>query len=180
MHLQRPRIGMRNIKTGLSVFLCLVIYAIIGVDPVFACISCVFATLDTVENSIRYGKNRALGTVVGGVLSVLFMELNHLLPPTLVPVSIGLGVSLVILTCNVLGMPVASTPAGVVFVVVTITTDGSASYAYALKRMIDTFVGIGVAVAVNAYFGRLVDWVRQKAHFKLPRAQKPGDDPVAF
>lgn len=147
-------IGMRNVKTGVAVFLCLALYALIGRDnAVFACIAVVFSMLDTVEDSIAYGINRAIGTVLGGVLSVGFMELNSRLPFWCEPLTIALGVMLVILVCNLIGRKRASLPAAVVFLIITITTDGSDSYAYALKRSLDTLAGITIAVLVNRLLG---------------------------
>ncbi len=152
--MRRLPIGMRNVKTGVAVFCCLALYALVGRDnAVFACIAVVFSMLDTVQNSIQYGINRAIGTVVGGTISIGVMELNALLPAWAAPLTIGLGVMLVILVCNLLGKKIASTSAAVVFLIITITTDGSASYAYAIKRSIDTLVGIVIAVAVNHLLG---------------------------
>ena len=75
-----PNIGLRNIKTGLSVFICMILFQIFKRnDPFYACIAAVICMKDTVENSRLIGINRLIGTFLGGLLGILAIYITSLL-----------------------------------------------------------------------------------------------------
>ena len=61
-NLKLPKIGLRTIKSGIAVFLCL---ALLPSEPFFACLTAVICLQDTVYNSIHIGINRGAGTILG-------------------------------------------------------------------------------------------------------------------
>lgn len=66
------KIGMRNIKTSLSVFLCLLLFELINRgNSIFACIAAVICMQNTVVDSMEKGIARVIGTVIGGFLGAL-------------------------------------------------------------------------------------------------------------
>ena len=70
--LKIPKMGMRTIKTGIAVMLCIALGQFI-VQKIFYCaIACVISVQDTVKGSMKVGLNRVKGTIVGGVIGFLF------------------------------------------------------------------------------------------------------------
>ena len=62
------KIGMRNIKTSISVFLCIIILRIFhNTYPFYACIAAVITMQSAVHHSFATGRNRMIGTVVGAI-----------------------------------------------------------------------------------------------------------------
>ena len=58
--MQIPKIGMRNIKTAISVFLCLVLFESVNRDNSFyACIAAIICMQQTVENTFSKEIGRA-------------------------------------------------------------------------------------------------------------------------
>ena len=58
-----PKVGLRTFKSGLAVFLCLLL---IPNEPFFACLTAVICLGDTVTNSVDTGINRGGGCLDKG------------------------------------------------------------------------------------------------------------------
>ena len=72
MKIKKP--GMRNIKTGLGVMICVLIgYLHIIDNTFFAAAACIVCMQTTVKGSLRVGFNRLKGTLVGGIIGFLFV-----------------------------------------------------------------------------------------------------------
>ena len=69
-----PRIGLRNIKTAISVCICLILFS---KDPFFAAIASIMCMQDTVEHSLKIATNRVVGTLLGGLLGLIFLYLTR-------------------------------------------------------------------------------------------------------
>ena len=69
-NLKLPKIGLRTIKSGIAVFLCLLL---LPDEPFFACITAVIFLQDTFYNSIHMGLNRGAGTIIGAILGLIFL-----------------------------------------------------------------------------------------------------------
>ena len=67
-----PKIGLRTIKSGIAVFLCLLL---LPNEPFFACLTAVICLQDTVYNSIHMGINRGAGTILGASFGLIFLIL---------------------------------------------------------------------------------------------------------
>ncbi|ENZ00402.1 FUSC family protein [Clostridium thermobutyricum] len=155
MKLNFHKIGLRNIKTALSVVICMVIFSAIGDEnPFYACIAAVICMKDTVSSSFTMGKNRLIGTIIGALFGTLFIYiLIHITFLThYIPFISGIGIVIVIYTCNLFNKPGSVTIACIVFLVIMVNYSGPQSYAYALNRSMDTAIGIIVAILVNKYF----------------------------
>lgn len=62
------KIGMRNIKTTISVFICLLVFELINRNnPIFACIAAVICVQNTIVDSKEIGFSRIIGTIIGGL-----------------------------------------------------------------------------------------------------------------
>ena len=98
MKIQKP--GMRNIKTGIGVMICVLIGYIHIIDNIFfAATACIVCMQTTVKSSLTVGLNRLKGTLVGGLIGFLFVLIR---PGS--PVLACLGVITTIYVCNVLNI----------------------------------------------------------------------------
>lgn len=144
-----PKIGLRNIKTAISVSICLIIFS---KDPFFAAIASVMCMQDTVENSVKFGINRIVGTLIGGLIGLIFLYSTRGLHfEVLTPLITGLGVVLVIYLSNLLNKPASSAMSSLVLIAIMTAPVTSNPFVYAFKRTIETSLGIIVAVLVNKY-----------------------------
>lgn len=155
MKLNIHRVGLRNIKTALAVTVCMVIFNFIGRENAFyACIAAVICMKDTVSSSFAMGKNRLIGTILGGVFGIVIIFIMIKIPLLYDYNSFvtGLGIVAVIYTCNLFNKPGSVTIACIVLIGIMINYSGPQSYAYAVGRSIDTAIGIIVAILINKYF----------------------------
>lgn len=147
-----PKIGYRNIKTGIAVFLCILIYSIFNNDNfTYACISTILCLGNTLEDSFQSGKHRIIGTLIGGSFSIIVILIiqNYIHISYKNPILIALGVSIVIYLCNIFKVQEACGLSCVIFLIVMLTySNGNAVY-YVISRTLDTIVGVIVAFFVN-------------------------------
>lgn len=139
--------GMRNIKTAIAVVICVLISRILKLEYSFyAAIAAIISMENTVTNSFRTGKNRMLGTLVGAGIGFLCASI---LPGN--AILCGIGIIIVIYLCNLLNWSKSASIACVVFMVIMVNLNGKDPFFYSINRILDTFIGIIVAVLVN-YF----------------------------
>jgi uncharacterized membrane protein YgaE (UPF0421/DUF939 family) len=147
MKLQLKKIGARNIKTAIAVVISILISKIFRMEyPLYAAIASIISMQSSVINSISAGKSRMLGTIVGALVGFICAVIS---PGNLI--LIGIGIVIVIYLCNLLNWQDSASIACVVFCVIMLNLKEGNFLLYSINRIIDTFVGIIVAVAVN-YF----------------------------
>lgn len=149
------RPGLRAVKTALAVFLCLAVEALLGrTNPFYGCIAAVVCMLPTYRQTFHTGLNRMIGTLAGGLFGYLLLEASRFLPYyndgvnlLLVP-AVMLGV---IYLLNVLGIQGAISIGCIVFLGITVYPGRSVDNAllFVVNRMIDTLIGILIAMIVN-------------------------------
>ncbi len=147
-------IGMRIVKTVLAVFVCSILGWLRGETAFFSMIAAVLCMQKSAEKTLTTSFNRVIGTAVGGAYGVivLFLEtqfrLQRMLP--LFYLIVSLMLIPVILTATGIKKPSVAAFACVVFLSTTVYHVGDADpYTYALNRMLDTVIGIVVALIVN-------------------------------
>lgn len=141
------KIGMRTIKTGLSVSISIMICSLFeSKSPIFAGIGAIMAMQSSVSESFTMGKNRMLGTFVGAIIGLLF---SLAFPQN--PFFIGIGVIIVIHLCYIMRWNKALQLSAIVFMGIALNPILEARFSYALFRIIDTFIGIIVGMIIN-YF----------------------------
>ncbi|HBT18959.1 MAG TPA: hypothetical protein DEA52_02770 [Clostridiaceae bacterium] len=138
-------IGMRTIKTALVVVLAYIVSSFLNDELSFSMIYAAVLCVETsVVSSVKIGYNRALGTVIGGVIG---LALTYV--PMYGGITMAVGVVITILFCNLLDIKKAT---GIAITLVIIIIIGSAEVApsyYAIQRTFDTVVGIIIATIVN-------------------------------
>ena len=155
-----PRLGLRNIKTVISATLCAVLYSLIDRNPTFACIGAVFGMDNSMENSLRTGGNRLIGTVIGGFMGMFFFyiynEYRYSSASTNLPIWIFLlvGIMLMIYLCQIFHAVGAVHAGSVVFFIVMLNTPEHEYISYALNRMVDTGFGVIMSIGINALLPR--------------------------
>ncbi|QGU96284.1 FUSC family protein [Clostridium bovifaecis] len=142
------RIGMRNLKTAIAVFLCIIITRKLNVSdsPFYACIAAVICMQSSVFETFKTGKNRMIGTFIGALIGFLFALIQ---PGNAMLVAVG--IILLIYVCNVLGYNKSISIACIVFIAIMVNLTDKTPLFYSTYRLIETFIGILIAVLVN-YF----------------------------
>ena len=160
-----PHIGMRIIKTAVAVMLaygiCLpfglmydteTYHGVLGqMGPLYACIACIVCMQSTLGQTVQSGVSRLIGVAIGGVLGVVTLLLGDRLDNGLLVLPIlgvlcvaGMWISLLI------QRPAACVMACIVPCVILITgVTGADRYYYAAARIIETVIGVCVAMLVN-------------------------------
>lgn len=150
-----PPVGMRNIKTALSVFICLAAFAIMGpqYSPFSACIAAVICMGSSIEDSVEAGWNRILGTVIGSILGIFSIFICNIVPWDLTyMILIPIGIVGLIYLCTILNMPGAIIISCVMLISVLITyPQDSGSYYLAFLRLLETGFGVMVAFLINMF-----------------------------
>lgn len=139
------KIGMRTIKTSIAVTISISLAYLFGLNsPFFVGIAAIIAMQGNLVDSYRMGRNRILGTILGAAVGLLgsFISIGN-------PLVIGLGTIIVIYLCNKLGWSKSITIATVVFISIIMNVERGQELSYSLNRVLDTLVGIIVAVIVN-------------------------------
>ena len=148
MKLQKP--GMRNIKTGIGVMICVLVGYLNIVDKTFfAAAACIVCMQTTVKGSVTVGFNRLKGTFIGGLIGFLFV----IIKPGDTILSC-LGVITTIYICNLLKVNNSTTIACIVYCAIYLSIGDANPIAYSISRILDTSVGVIIGVAVNYYIFR--------------------------
>ncbi len=149
-----PKPGLRNIKTALSVFFCILLFELTGrPNPLFACSAAIICMKETVHYSYKKGVDRLIGTLLGGLVGLVFLLIkNNLTILHTQSIIGGLGIFIVIYICNLLKKSDATIISSIVFLAIVISVSETSPYLYALNRTVDTFIGIIIALVVNKHF----------------------------
>ncbi len=181
VHAPIPGLGLRSIKTALAAMAVAFIYAFIpNHDPTFACIGAIFGMGADMENSRLNGGNRFFGTVIGGIIGLALYWLEHLLFPAgndwlRLPL-VFMGIIVLVILCVSFHWPGGVQPGGVVLCIILFNTPPH-HIDYAVWRMIDTGVGVALALLVNYFLSRdrLGRWYRALVKRKLLPVEKSGE-----
>lgn len=151
-----PKIGMRNIKTTLSVFLCLLLFDFISREnSIYACVAAVICMQNTIVDSLEKGVSRVLGTIVGGLVGifVLFVVSEiFVVNEEMMIFIIPLGIILLIEICVLIDQKQAVVISCVVYLSILISKNRDGGYVlYTVNRVLDTSIGIVIALLVNKY-----------------------------
>ncbi|WP_312811308.1 aromatic acid exporter family protein [Sedimentibacter sp.] len=171
-----PRIGMRNIKTSTSVFLCLLLFELLDREnALMACIAAVICMQNTIVDSFRKGTERIIGTIIGGIAGafVLFLISTFGYENILIFI-IPIGVIILIEICVSLGLKNSVVICCVVYLVLLTSANHVEGYLlYTINRILDTSVGIVIALLINKYMN-----IPDSIKYKLKLSRKSDEDDV--
>ncbi len=139
-------IGMRTLKTVVAVILAMILVDRVstsGSRLIFAMLGAMAAMQPTLLESLRACVTDIVGVLFGAVMGLLLLML-----PLHPLVRIGIGMIAVITVYN--GLRVRFSPSLPCFIVVMLcTTPGTDPMGYALGRVWDTAIGLGVGLVIN-------------------------------
>lgn len=138
---------MRTIKTAFAVSLTIYISYLLNLDsPIFASIAAILAMKASVSESLSLGKNRMLGTILGGIVALLF---SYIVPTNIL--TIGIGIIIIIYICNLLGWKKTIELASIVFLSIIMNYEKGNRLNYAIARTLSTLIGLVIGTVIN-YF----------------------------
>ena len=142
-----PKIGLRTLKTGFSVFLCVALFHLLNRPyPFYAAIAAVICMKVSISTSFTMGKSRMMGTLIGGTTGLIFSLFTHDNS-----FFCGIGIILVIYLCNFFHQKSSAAIACIVFTAIMTILKGVPSTVYAINRIIDTFIGIIISIIINKF-----------------------------
>lgn len=154
--IQFKRPGLRILKTGLSVFICFLIAYLRGrSDSVFfSVITAIICLRNDVKASVQIGIDRMIGTAVGGVFGLIFLRLEIFgtlsNSPIIHELLMSLVVMLLIWFAASFNSPGSAVITAIVFLSIVLNHGKDINpEIFALNRIIETFIGILVALIVN-------------------------------
>lgn len=146
--------GMRNIKTAVSIFIDLIIFELLGFENAFyACIASVVCMQPSVEETVKAGKSRLIGTSIAAVIGLIAFYIADKIPyPNAYILLIPIGVIILIQVCNLLKCSSSVSIACIVFISILTSHRLSDNITtYPITRIVETFIGIIVATIVNKF-----------------------------
>lgn len=150
-----PKIGMRNIKTAIATTLCAILYEMVDRNATFACIGAVFGMDKNIQHSLRTGGNRLIGTIIGGFLGMGFFYISTFFTSKIAEICLlTIGIMVLVYISQLCKSAGAIQAGSVVFYIVMLNTPADQYVTYALNRMIDTGIGVVIAVTVNILITR--------------------------
>ncbi len=174
---QLPKIGMRNIKTGIAVAVCMFSYSLVRYileltaqydnaihrafdflvnehTSIYACLAAVIVMRGSVSQSFRSGISRIIGTCIGGIFGMLFLTVGQIpLLSRLDFLVVPIGIILLIYFLTVIKETDATAIAAATFLIIVITVGSNAPHLYALNRILSTVYGVTVSLLVNRFVG---------------------------
>ncbi len=141
-----PPVGLRTFKTLLATIICVIIMEyVFNETPFFACIGAVVAVEKTLETSIKASISRNTGTIIGGVLGIIFASIS------VQPVFLALGIVPLIYIKNLIKKQDSIVAGAIVYFAVVFLNPGGQALLYGTRRIAGTFFGTLIGFAVN-YF----------------------------
>lgn len=148
--------GARIYKTIAAVAIALILSKyVLGLSGFYMTVAVVLSMKTDPQKSYEYGKNRVLGTLLGGLLGYLIMMLVKNSPiqeESILMVLINVGCAYLILWfAKLVHMPENGTTMGcVVFFSITLIRFNQPVFDYVSIRVIETLIGVVIATVVNS------------------------------
>lgn len=152
------RLGMRTLKSGIAVFLVILLFQILGwTGTNIAALTAVFSLREDFGKSMHFGSSRILGNTIGGVYAIGFFVLSQLfngqnwVALVFVPIFTMLTIMTNVAFNNKAGI-IGATSA---MLIITLSTPSGGPITYAIVRVFETFIGVFIAMFVNYDFEKL-------------------------
>ncbi|MFA5636311.1 MAG: aromatic acid exporter family protein [Anaerovoracaceae bacterium] len=177
----RFKIGMRNIKTALSVGVCILFFQFIGFsDGIQAAIAAIICMKSSLQNSIQTGIERVIGTSIGAVLGILALLLIERVDYQIATLLAITGVALIIYLCNIFKVQASTVISLVVFLIILIGEKDLPPILYGIMRLVETVFGIAAAYIINRFFDprHIQKWKKEQTG-PLPEIREATPDDLA-
>lgn len=153
-----PKIGMRIIKSSAAIFLCFLFYGSFRRDGIlfYSQLAALWCIQPYMQSTKSKALQRTVGTMVGGLfgLAVLLIDQNLIQSVQLGNLLYSAIVSLAIIAVIYLTLLIHKRDASyfscVVFLSIVVNhIEDANSYLFVFNRVLDTMIGIGIAMFVN-------------------------------
>ncbi|KAF1304752.1 MULTISPECIES: FUSC family protein [Enterococcus] len=152
MYFGRFRIGMRTMKTALSVMICILLFRFLDRgQPLIAALSAVFSLRQDLTTTVSFGRSRVLGNTIGGIMAIIFFFIkqyfhNDFLVELFV---LPLFVAVVIIVSDGIKNNSGIISAIATMLLISLSVPQGESSLFAIQRVIDTFIGTFIAITLN-------------------------------
>jgi uncharacterized membrane protein YgaE (UPF0421/DUF939 family) len=139
------KLGLRVVKTGIAVTFCIAISSLLHLNqPFIAVIATVISMGKSIDLSVKAGKNKMVGVVIGSAVGTAFAAI---LPGN--AGLCGIGVILSLYLCHLCHLESAGVLSSFSFAAVMFGASQGSPWKYALSCMGAALLGIAVAVLIN-------------------------------
>ena len=153
MQFGRFRLGLRTIKTAIAVMIIVITFSLLHRPSFIAALAAVFALRDTWEKTLSFGKVRLISNALGGLLGLIYFIVNQATHQALWVQTILLPffviIAIVFLDAFNFNTGIIGAMAALLMISLAISPDHT--YAYVIERILDTFIGVLVAIAINRF-----------------------------
>lgn len=163
------KVSRLDVKIAIAVGICLLTAKFVPtIQYMAAAFAAILCMQDEVKVSWKTGVNRMILTAVGGVTGVIIILLDQVIQNEWIfLIMVMLGIILTLLGCKVAKVPYINARIGAVtFVLIVMVASGTARINYAGMRLIGTFYGILVSLAITWLFGLFVSKKQSKEIIK--------------
>ncbi|KXT72439.1 hypothetical protein STRDD10_01928 [Streptococcus sp. DD10] len=159
------RLGMRTFKTGVAVFLVLLIFGLFGWKGLqIGALTAVFSLREDFDKSVHFGASRILGNSIGGFFALIFFLLNSWFQASfLVTLFFVPIMTMLTIMTNVAVNNKAGIIGGVsALLIITLSISPGETVLYVFTRIFETFIGVFIAILVNYDIDRIKEWFFRK------------------
>ncbi len=146
------KLGMRTFKSGLAVFLVILLFGLFKWEGVqIAALTAVFSLREDFDQSVHFGASRILGNSIGGFYALVYFLIDsalkdHFLVTLLfVPVCVMLTIMTNVAMNNKAGV-IGGVSA---MLIISLAVPSGNTIQYVFIRVFETFIGVFVAMLVN-------------------------------
>lgn len=146
------RVGMRTIKTSVSVGLCVLLFELLDRgSPMLAGLAAIFGLREDWKKSAHFGVRRVGGNSIAGGLAISLIVIKSSLDMDFIVDFFGTIIFIIILitALNTLTMSDVIVGASATFLVVYFNIENDQTISYAIQRVLDTLIGSVIALGVN-------------------------------
>lgn len=146
------KVGLRTLKTAISVAICLTISRVVLRDsPVIMCLAAVYSLRKDTSSSFTFSVHRFIGTSIGVFVSMAgILAQQHFSRHIAVDALIAFfGVIGVIVLCNGTKHPEGIITSISTLLFICFNTPTTETLSYALLRLIDVLIGASVAIMID-------------------------------
>lgn len=157
------QLGYRAKKTAIAVFFCILACSLLDRESALnASIATVICLQQTHEKTLEMGVHRMIGTIIGGLIGFCFIQIGGSIAGfynfayiIVIPFILLIG----IYVCNIVNLKASTSICCIVLLNICLNFHGSVqdSLLYVTNRVVETFIGIIIAVLVNRFFFRKSD-----------------------
>lgn len=152
--LKKLGIGMRIIKTVLSIFISLMISLMIKGQPTNSTVAALICVRQSDKETLHIGTSRIIGTIFGGIFSEIFLLICHFFNIKLFTISYYTIICLLLIPIMkfmlIIKKPDAARYASIVTLLTLLSyAKQKNAYHHVFLRIVDTMIGVVVAIIVN-------------------------------